>query len=243
MGNGTLDRANPVLQTPSNLPPITRVRCGYYHTAARDQEGRWWVWGSNEQGQLGDDKKHVKKPALLPMTLSRHKIITPVADVDGGYGHTLLLLEDGRVLTMGNHSEGQRGIDPEAEDADVPAVNEVAVDKVTAIAAGSHHNLVVVAGEVYAWGSDEFGQVSGGGPPAEDGDHRTATVTKVQGLPSATDDPVVHISAGIAHSAAQTASGRIFVWGCGSNGQLGDLSLPEASKVRELNPDDVARHS
>ena len=69
------------------------------------------------------------------------------------YGHTLALLEDGSVWTQGNHTEGQRALDPDAEDP--PAANRVPLPgPATAIAAGNHHNLAVVAGRVYAFGSE-----------------------------------------------------------------------------------------
>merc|ERR1711871_1178874 len=109
-----------------------------------------------------------------------------------------------------------------------------------AIAVGNHHLLTIVRGRLYAFGSDEFGQVRGNGATEEeDSEHRVSSPVLVEGLPR--DDPVVRVSAGICHSAAQTKSGRVFLWGCGGNGQTGDGNLPTSSPIREVTFESVIR--
>eukprot|EP00928_Gymnodinium_smaydae_P070866 TRINITY_DN54615_c0_g1_i1.p1 TRINITY_DN54615_c0_g1~~TRINITY_DN54615_c0_g1_i1.p1 ORF type:complete len:481 (+),score=55.98 TRINITY_DN54615_c0_g1_i1:118-1443(+) len=242
MANGGLEYKNVVPLRIDSLPRVQKLSTGYYHNAALSDDGEWYVWGCNEQEQLG------KKPAGEERILKPRKLSECVPElagvriqtIDGGYGHSVFLSSDGRVFTAGNHSEGQRGVSPEGDD--IPPPGEVAGlgGPVEAIAAGSHHTLAVVKGRVMAFGSDEYGQVSGRGEPAEDSDDVASwRPCVVAGLPD--NDPVVRVSAGICHSAAQTASGRVFLWGCGGNGQTGDGSLPTSSPTREIDMAAVAK--
>eukprot|EP00927_Polykrikos_kofoidii_P032608 TRINITY_DN27723_c0_g1_i1.p1 TRINITY_DN27723_c0_g1~~TRINITY_DN27723_c0_g1_i1.p1 ORF type:complete len:439 (+),score=29.86 TRINITY_DN27723_c0_g1_i1:63-1379(+) len=240
MGNGGLQPKNHVPLRIEGLPKVRKLATGYYHIFALSEDGQCFAWGCNEQGQLGGvaDQLQVLSPQLLADLLPDLPS-AQVQDVDGGYGHSVLLLGDGSVLTLGNHSEGQRCLDPDLDD--VPRWNKVEglSGPAQAIAAGNHHTLVLVNGIVYAFGSDEYGQVSGAGAPADgDADVQIWHPTIVKGLPS--DDPVLMVSAGMYHSAAQTESGRIFIWGCGSNGQTGDTSLPSSSPLTEIRLADIS---
>lgn len=244
MGNGTLDYKNAAAVEVPGLPRVARVASGYYHTAALTEDGECFVWGCNEQGQLGRLDAQVLRPQRIQAGAAELEGLR-IADFAGGYGHSLLRTDRGRVFTLGNHGEGQRALDPEADAA--PVISELQLPGAAeAVAAGNHHSLVLVDGGVWAFGSDEFGQehanaskVSGEAiSQDEDSDHIWRP-RRVTGLPA--DDPVVRIDAGMYHSAAQTASGRIFVWGCGSNGQTGDGTLPDRTGVTELDLAAVAR--
>ncbi|CAE8622443.1 unnamed protein product [Polarella glacialis] len=240
MGDGGLKYANPAPQRVAGLPRIQQLASGYYHSAALAEDGEWYVWGCNEQGQLAPnslDEVQLKQPRRLSSLLPELED-AKIASVEGGYGHTVLLLADGRVFSLGNHSEGQRAVDPELEEA--PGMSAVSLPgPAEAVAAGSHHTLAIVGGAIYSFGSNEFGQVKGSGEPGEEENQRVWAPHAVH-LP-VSNDPVVRVSAGICHSAAQTASGRVFLWGCGGNGQTGDASLPSSSAIREVRLEDVMR--
>lgn len=239
MGNDTLEYKNKQAIPLAGVPRIQRLAAGYYHNAALGDDGEWYVWGCNETCQLGvSDTPQIKFPTklshLVPDLAGKQ-----IVDVEGGYVHTVLRFADGSVYTMGGHTEGQRGLDPELEEP--PLLNKVEglPGPAEGIASGNHHVLVIVAGRLYGFGSDEFGQVRGcGDPDNADSEHCVSTPVLIQGLPS--DDPVIKVSAGICHSAAQTKSGRVFLWGCGSNGQTGDGSLPSSSPIREVRLDRIA---
>eukprot|EP00747_Dinoflagellata_sp_TGD_P197462 gnl/TRDRNA2_/TRDRNA2_68833_c0_seq1.p1 gnl/TRDRNA2_/TRDRNA2_68833_c0~~gnl/TRDRNA2_/TRDRNA2_68833_c0_seq1.p1 ORF type:complete len:413 (+),score=47.46 gnl/TRDRNA2_/TRDRNA2_68833_c0_seq1:17-1255(+) len=248
MGNGGLQYKNPQPVRVPDLPTnfTERLAGGYYHTAALGGQGDCYVWGCNEQGQLGVGKPEEGPQVTRPQRLSERVpelVGSGVKAFAGGYGHSALLLLDGRVLTLGNHSEGQRALDPDL-DIDAPGVaNEVSglPGPADAIAAGNHHTLVVVDGRTFAFGSNEYGQVLGQGAPPPDAEDKVWQPQAVAGLPSHKEDPVVHVSAGICHSAAQTASGRVFLWGCGGNGQTGDSSLSASVPVTEININEIAQ--
>ena len=241
MGNGGLQYKNQEPQKVGSLPRISRIATGYYHLAALAEDGQWFVWGCNEQLQLApslQDEAQIKTPQALSKLLPELKDAN-VISIEGGYGHTVLLTKEGTVYTLGNHSEGQRGLDADLDEAPPLTAVEGLPGPAQAAVAGSHHTLVICEGRAYGFGSDEFGQVRGKGEPPDDEDQRVCKPHAISGLPE--EDPVVRVDAGICHSAAQTASGRIFLWGCGGNGQTGDRGLPASSRIREVQIADLAK--
>jgi alpha-tubulin suppressor-like RCC1 family protein len=84
----------------------------------------------------------------------------------------------------------------------------------TAVAVGGQHGLMLRQdGTVFAWGSNDRGQLGIGSVDAA----FHAFVTSVEGLRN-----VVAIAAGSAHSVALLADGTVWAWGANDLGQLGD---------------------
>ncbi len=101
-GDGTPTRID-------GLDSIVGIDAGFIHAAAVDSDGRVWMWGWNEFGQLGS----------VPMQAECHCVPTPtlldefsgVAAVSVGTAHSLALKQDGTVWGWGNNSVGQIGPD------------------------------------------------------------------------------------------------------------------------------------
>ena len=90
------------------------------------------------------------------------------------------------------------------------------------VACGDYHTLAVTElGKVYSWGCGAMGQLGLG-------DDRDRSVPQVvTGLDFGVDDVVAGIDAGPTVSAAITDQGRLFMWGSGEAGQLGNGSLDD----------------
>ncbi|PAA77407.1 hypothetical protein BOX15_Mlig016926g1, partial [Macrostomum lignano] len=145
----------------------------------------------------------------------------------------------GRVLTLGEGDTGQLGLGDSALSRKRPARVGVGLPDcgcVQVVAGGMHTACLAADGRVFTFGcNDECAlgrpvidaperddSVSDeGGADDEGSEFRPALVA--DGLPDPAEDPVVHLSAGDSHTAAVTASGRIFVWGTfrDSNGVIG----------------------
>ncbi|CAN0314464.1 unnamed protein product, partial [Ectocarpus sp. 8 AP-2014] len=116
------------------------------------------------------------------------------------------------------------GITERAAEMRSPRANDAAV----AISAGANHVLLVHrSGQLYTWGVGASGRLgldlSQGGNPQlglgmVDRDVYCSVPTRVM-----VDSPtkVKEISCGAAHTACVTASGHLFIWGCGDGGRLG----------------------
>jgi alpha-tubulin suppressor-like RCC1 family protein/uncharacterized protein YecT (DUF1311 family) len=129
----------------------------------------------------------------------------------------------GGVLAFGFNSAGQLGDTTNSGTSDpnpTPTVVGVPreVGPVTQVAAGGGHSLVVTAsGQLYAFGSNEFGQLG-------------STTNSGTGIPNPTPalvtlpgevGPVTQVAVGEDHSLAVTASGQLYAFGFNYYGQLG----------------------
>lgn len=102
----------PVRVTFPDTVRIRRITAGAYHNFAEDLGGRIWVWGRNNDGQLGlldfqgDLKtKNMGVPELLVLK-ENGKIVRPRA-LAGGRSHSLALDSVGRLWSWGRNDKGQ----------------------------------------------------------------------------------------------------------------------------------------
>jgi alpha-tubulin suppressor-like RCC1 family protein len=130
---------------------------------------------------------------------------TPIA---AGAFHSLSVLDDGTVWSIGNNDFGQLG-DGTRTATTYTGVRAAGLAEVGAVAAGDNHSLALdVHGTVWAWGSSSFGQL---------GDETLAeslTPTPVFGRAQA-------VAAGGRHSLALATDGTVWAWGANESGQLG----------------------
>ncbi|MFI4985666.1 MAG: IPT/TIG domain-containing protein [Solirubrobacterales bacterium] len=104
--------------------------------------------------------------------------------------------------------------------SDVP-VPVTGLKFVTAVAAGAHHSLALLAnGTVVAWGGNGFGQL-GDGSTTE-----SSVPVAVHGLSG-----VKAIAAGASHSLALLTNGTVMAWGDNESGQLGIGTAAEDSEL------------
>jgi alpha-tubulin suppressor-like RCC1 family protein len=125
------------------------------------------------------------------------------------------------VVAWGANNYGQLGNNG-TTDSSVPvavynAYGALAGRKVTSIAAGRSHNLVLCAdGTVVAWGKNDSGQLG----------NTTTTNSRFPVLVSTAGvlagKPVVAVAAGGSHSLALCANGTVAAWGSNYYGQLGN---------------------
>lgn len=145
---------------------------------------------------------------------------TPIAGLDDivavapGAGHTLFLRADGKLFGTGVNDRGQLGIGDTKNPTDVVAIP--ALDGIVAVAASDNASFAVREdGHLYAWGSNDDGQLGRG--DEDTSPHPEPLI--VTNLPAIKD-----VAAGRSHVLALTVEGKVFAWGQGSSGQLGDGS-------------------
>jgi alpha-tubulin suppressor-like RCC1 family protein len=140
------------------------------------------------------------------------------ANASGTGGTSYALSGDGLVYAWGAGTTGQLG-NGASLNSNVPvAVNTAGVllgRKIVALAAGSDHVLALSSDNlVFAWGSGGVGQL-GNGSSANNNNP-----VQVGGLSGS----VVAIAAQGNSSYALTSDGRLYAWGAGERGQVGDGS-------------------
>ena len=181
-------------------------------------------------GQLGHGD-HVAK--LRPMRVEA-LADRRVRSVDTGGRHTLIVTAAGELYACGLNSWGQLGLGiPIVGDREgaqnsrifVPlrVQGRLADERVWQASAGSVHSVVVTeAGELYAMGYNGEGRLGLGSSASVDGGApfctRKSEPTLVETLAGT---PVVDVAAGLDHTLARSADGRIFSWGSNEDGQTG----------------------
>ena len=89
------------------------------------------------------------------------------------------------------------------------------------VAAGNEHSLAInAAGELYAWGKNNYGQLGDG-----------TTTHQNSPLKIGASTNWVSVAAGGNHGLAINAAGELYVWGYNNYGQLGDDGVKNLYKT------------
>jgi alpha-tubulin suppressor-like RCC1 family protein len=179
---------------------------GYQHSARLKPDGTVWGWGRNNLGQLGDGTSTQRTAAVQVINLSS------VTSIAAGESHTVARRQDGTVWTWGDNLYGQLGDGTTTPRNRTSPAQVAGLSDVIAIAAGSSHTVALRRdGTVWAWGSNDLGQLGDGTTT-----QRTSPV-QVSGLSG-----VTALVANNHHTLALRQDGTVWAWGYNSHGQLGD---------------------
>ena len=190
-------------------------------------DGTVWAWGDNSTGQLGNGTSTAR---LVPVQVSG---VSRIAAIASGDRFSLALRSDGGVFGWGSNSDGQLGDGTVTPFKDTP-VRVLGVGgsgflrNIKSIAAGDHFSLAMNAkGSVFAWGSNDSGQLGNNNPPTDS--PVPVQVLGVGGKGFLHD--IVSVSAGDNHAVALRSDGTVLAWGNNSDGQLGNNNAPTDSPV------------
>ncbi|MBA3846689.1 MAG: hypothetical protein H0X45_08600, partial [Planctomycetes bacterium] len=195
---------------------LKAVAAGDRHALALSDEGRVYVWGADNRGQMGDG-------GLANIAyMARDTGLTGIKAVAAGADHSLVLTAGGKMKAWGAGTDGQIG-DGGLGDRTVPtSVTMGTLDFAMTIACGARHNVAIYGnGTGHTWGDNADGQC-GNGTQVDLG---TPSVGNVFGQCRA-------VSAGARHTLAQRLDGLLVV--CGDN-SVGQLRLT-ATIPRSLSP-------
>lgn len=119
--------------------------------------------GSNEHRQILLSSEKEEKHTILTefvAALPKFDIIPKPTGLYAGGGHSALLLQNGSLFLWGYNEFGQIGRSQKAEGHTINPLPNILVQKV---ALGHTHSLILEmnSGQLYAFGDDSRGQVSG----------------------------------------------------------------------------------
>ena len=239
--HGQLGNREPLVNSQSPeavaLRDPTSVSAGYEHALALLADGTVWTWGDNYFDQMGGASHSTRcivrrdgVPSLCPAPV-RVPGLTGVTAISAGTSHSLALKSDHTVWAWGRAVGGLNATtERSAQPVEVSGLITVRTfPRLTfiypiAVAAGFHYSLALKSdGSVWAWGTGEWGTLGQASIDNPTHPEPSATPVKVQGpdgIGFLTD--IISIAAGGAHALALTADGRVFAWGRGHLGQLGD---------------------
>ena len=160
LGDGTTGISSTPIQA-SGLSPVVAVAGGWMFSLALSRDGTVWAWGCAPFGQLGD---LTRIPRATPTQVAS---LTSVVAVAAGYGHALAVKDDGTVWAWGHNGSGQLGdgtVAANRVDPGRPIPRPVSgITGIVAVAGGFAHSLALKRdGTVWAWGSNDSGQLGDG---------------------------------------------------------------------------------
>ncbi|KAM8812380.1 secretion-regulating guanine nucleotide exchange factor isoform 4-T4 [Rhynchonycteris naso] len=189
---------------------VRRITGGGGHSAVTTDGGSLFVCGLNRDGQLG--LGHTED--VLYFIPCKSLLGCPIQQVACGWDFTIILTENGQVLSCGSNFFGQLGVPHGSRRCVVPQAIELLREKVVSVAAGLRHALAATdAGELYVWGSNKHGQLAS----------QAAFLPVPQKIEAHCfqNEKVTAVWSGWTHLVAQTETGKVFTWGRADYGQLG----------------------
>jgi alpha-tubulin suppressor-like RCC1 family protein len=175
---------------------------GSYHSVALNTDGTLWAWGSNANGQFGDE---TKLDSSVPKVVGNSYMAVAAGDV-----HTVALKTNGDLLAWGRNQYGQLGNGTTDDQITKQRIDT----RYVAVAVGQNHTLgIKTDGSLWAWGDNSSGQLG----KAIENTH----------LPSFIGKGYRAIAAGMQHTLALMDNGHLYAWGKNTSGQLGDTTTTD----------------
>jgi len=200
---------------------ITQITTGAQHSCAVMSDHSVWCWGMGLYGQLGDGSfHHGFEGAGVVTALTRVLALDDAVQVSAGGSQTCALRASGRVACWGHD-----GLSP---DTAIP-VDVCGSEGAVQISTGSDHVCALLAsGKVVCWGYGGGGNL-GDGVEYNDELEGSATPVTVVGLSTA-----IEVAAGARQTCAKTSSGKLYCWGDGRDGALGDPTIVSSNVPVEI---------
>ena len=203
---------------------VIAVAAGQNHSMALCSDGTIASWGTNSNGELGNNSTVSSSVPVAVSTAGTPLATRSVVGVAAGGHHSLARCSDGTVAAWGFNNNGQLGNNSTTSSSVPVAVSTagtpLATRSVTALAAGFYHTLALCAdGTVAAWGFNANSQLGNNSTV----NSSVPVAVSTAGTPLA-GRTVTAVAAGSYHSMALCSDGVLAAWGSNGNGQLGDGS-------------------
>ena len=239
LGDGTEDDQYLPINVIDNIglyyyETIEMMSLGGEHSMIVTSSGRLISWGANGEGELGDGSSTTNStPTDVTSYLGLHTEEVVVQAI-AGYGTSMALTSEGRVMTWGNNEYGQMAdgtLESKSSPVDVTANFSFEEDEYIIEASTVEGFVIALTNQnrVFTWGYNDDGQLGTGDstqyPLPQD-------ITLVLGL--APTEGIINVDASYYNSTVLTDTGRCLIWGYNGQGQIGD-----GTKTDSLIPIDI----
>jgi alpha-tubulin suppressor-like RCC1 family protein len=199
----------PVAVKPLGGVAFTSISAGTAHTCGLVSSGQAYCWGTNSNGQLGNNGTSFKK---TPTAVQQGS--TVFTQIAAGEKHTCALDNAGQAWCWGYGGDGAMGGGFSlGSNVPVQVTHPAGVTFASITTQYRHTCGLTSAGQAYCWGKNPNGQL---------GDNTITTSY----TPVAVQQPVgvtfASLQVGWSQSCGVTSGGQSYCWGAGSRGQVGD---------------------
>jgi alpha-tubulin suppressor-like RCC1 family protein len=197
-------------RTPVSVLGAVKTFCkisgGSSFSLALDKYGRAWAWGTNANGQLGDNSITSRRTPVSVLGATK-----TFCEISGGVSFTLALDKNGRLWSWGINTNGQLG-DNSITSRRTPVSVLGTVKTFCQINAGNEHTVAIDKnGRLWSWGLNTRGQL---------GNNSTLSrLTPVSVLGAV--KTFCKVNAGSDFTISIDKNGKVWAWGSYFNGQLG----------------------
>lgn len=199
----------PLVSLDSNITVISAgvkmISAKWGHTALVGNDGSLWLWGYNENGEIGNDTEISN---VVPV-----KVMSDVKYASAGEQNTAVIKTDGSVWTFGNNTRGQLG------NGKIDKVNgfhykpiKVMENAKTVVSGYKYTAAIKTDGSLWVWGGD------GGLKYANSkyvNDKNYMKPVKIM-------DKVKSVDLGMNYMAVIKTDNSLWLWGANGAGQLGN---------------------
>ena len=222
--------------TPLEGRKITLMAAGTTNAIALDEDGNVYSWGGNGSGQLGNRTSGTTTNTPVAGDVQNGASITKITN---GYYHSIALMSDGNLYGWGRNSNGGSVGNGSSIDVNFPvpvstAGTPMASKTIKDVAANGYHSLALdTDGGLYSWGLGTSGQLGDGSKVSRN----KPVAVNVAGTPlEGKTNTITQLAVGEFNSMVLTSDGKVYSWGRGTNGLLGngtivDMSTPAPVEV------------
>ena len=223
---------------------VKSITGGAFHSIAMTNEGKVFSWGRDHVGQLGvSPLSGTSKVRLNHKFPKEVELPTAPVKIDTFADHTMVLLEDGMLISFGDNSEGQLGhkmasfnANKDLKEGKKECRVEIKSEKdgkylpILDMACGTYHSLAVTMDhKLYSWGSNAQGALG-------------RELIDANPKPVDSDVRFKMVSAGHETSLALSVDNTVYSWGENYLSKLGrDTNTAKPGEVESLKGKKINR--
>lgn len=199
------------------LDEVTQVAVGTESTCALRTDRQVYCWGQASLGALGDGTDGLERHVPAPVLVAPGAPLTGVTHISVGGGHGCAVTDTGHLYCWGRNVDKELGVFIAELRSLYAAQVKVsptgaALDHIVLVSAGAGHTCAVEDdGQLWCWGSNNYGQL-GNGSALRDSFANPSRVQTSTSPPTNLGD-IASVSSGQYHTVARDRSGTLFTWG------------------------------
>ncbi len=190
-----------------------------FHVCGLTAAGETLCWGSNQDGQLGNPDSDGSAPQTVAGALAFQVI-------SAGISHTCGVTTGDAAYCWGKNDLGQLGDSTGSRRTEPTVVSGGATNYVDISAGGAFSCGLRASGEIWCWGFNENGQLGAGAPQICSSETQTGVIRSfpcslypIQGGGGLL---FTQISSNTQHTCGLGTDDKLYCWGLGERGQLGN---------------------
>ena len=205
---------------------------------ARDEEGKIYTWGENDDGQLGNG---TMESSSIPVCISDlENDLKGKKIVEINRDNTIIARdEEGKIYTWGENRYGQLG-NGTMENSSIPVCindlnNDLKGKKIVEILDYTDTTMIALdeEGKIYTWGENYYGKLGNGTMES------SSTPVCISDLENDLKGKrIVDIMDYDGTMVALDEEGKVYTWGSNNYGQVGDGMTEDRNTPRCLNDDE-----